>query len=107
MADEKRKEDNIIHLFSFGERFDEKMLRAHSFGGQIVMLFIHHFIGFSHLNKSAVGTAAQSMPACPCADMQSCRHNGTEYHIRLAKRERHLKTADTAAGFWEQKAIAY
>ena len=36
-----------IHHFSFGERFDEKMLRVHPFGGQRVMLSIYQFIGFS------------------------------------------------------------
>ncbi len=41
------------HHFSFGERFDEKMLRVHPFGGQRVILSIHQFIGFSPLNKSA------------------------------------------------------
>ena len=68
------------HHFSFGERFDI---------------------------KSAVGTAAPSQPVCPCADRQSYRHNGTEHHTRLAKRERQRQTANTAAGFWEQKAIAH
>ena len=43
----------FIHHFSFGERFDEKMLRVHPFGGQRVMLSIYQFIGFSPLNKSA------------------------------------------------------
>ena len=41
-----------IHHFSFGERFDEKMLRVHPSGGQCVMLSIHHFIRFSPLIKS-------------------------------------------------------
>lgn len=44
---------NATHHFSFGERFDEKMLRVHPSGDQRVMLFIHQFIGFSPLNKSA------------------------------------------------------
>lgn len=41
-----------IHHFSFGERFDEKMLRVHPSVGQCVMLSIHHFIRFSPLIKS-------------------------------------------------------
>lgn len=44
---------NAIHRFSFGERFDEKMLRMHFFGSQRIILSIHQFIGFSPLNKSA------------------------------------------------------
>lgn len=62
---------------------------------------------FHPLIKSAVGKAAQSQPVCRCADRQSCRHNGTEYHTRLAKRKRRPMstdiTADTIAGFWENK----
>ncbi len=103
----RERKHNAAHRFSFGERFDEKMLRVHFFDGQLVISLIHHFIGFSLLNKPAVGMAAPSLPACRCADTQSCRHNGTEYHARLAKRERQKQAADTAAGFWEQKAIAH
>ncbi|MDD7456247.1 MAG: hypothetical protein PUK70_08415 [Bacteroidales bacterium] len=58
---------------------------------------------FLPLNKPAVGTAAQSIPLCRCADMQSCRHNSKEYYARLVKRERQKQAADTAAGFWETK----
>ncbi|WP_277233485.1 hypothetical protein [Phocaeicola salanitronis] len=30
----RERQHNAIHHFSFGERFDEKMLRVHFFGGQ-------------------------------------------------------------------------
>ena len=50
----RERQHNTIHHFSFGERFDEKMLRVHPSGGQCVMLSIHHFIRFSPLIKSAV-----------------------------------------------------
>ena len=46
----------LTHRFSFGKRFDEKMLRVHPSGGQRVMLSIHLFIGISPLIKSAVGS---------------------------------------------------
>ena len=49
----RERQHNTIHHFSFGKRFDEKMLRVHPFGSQLVMLHIHQFIGFSPLNKSA------------------------------------------------------
>ena len=42
-----------IHHFSFGERFDETMMKCHSNGNQSVRLSNHQFIGFSPLNKSA------------------------------------------------------
>lgn len=95
------------HHFSFGERFDETLMKGYFDGNQKVRLSNHQFIGLSPLNKSVEETAALSLPVCPCADRQSCRHNGTEFHARLAKRERQRQAADTAAGFWEQKAIAH
>ena len=71
---------NLTHHFPFGERFDETLMKE---------------------------TAAPSLPVCPCADRQLCRHNGTEYHARLAKRKRRPMstdiTADTIAGFWGNK----
>ena len=100
----RERQHNVAHRFSFGERFDEKMLNVHSSGGQRVMSSIHQFIGFSPLNKSAGETAAQSLPVCRCAGRQSCRRNGTEYHVRLVKKERQKQAADTAAGFWETKS---
>ena len=49
----RERQHNAAHRFSFGKRFDEKMLRVHPFGGQRVILSIHQFIGFSPLIKSA------------------------------------------------------
>ena len=102
---------NLTHHFSFGEQFDETLMKGYSISCQYIRLSNHQFIGFSPLIKSAVETAAPSLPVCPCADRQSCRHNGTEYHARLAKRKGEPMSADittdTAAGFWKQKAIAH
>lgn len=96
------------HHFSFGERFDETLMKGYCNVCQCVKLSNHQFIGFSPPIKSAVGTAAPSLPVCPCAYRQSYRHNGTEYHKRLAKRKRQPMsadiTADTAAGFWGTKS---
>ena len=95
------------HHFSFGERFDETLMKGYCISCQHIILPNHQFIGISPLIKSAVGTAAPSLPVCLYADRQSCRHNGTEFHARLAKREMQRQVADTAAGFWERKAIAH
>ena len=95
------------HHFSFGEWFDETLMKGYCISCQHIILPNHQFIGISPLIKSAVGTAAPSLPVCLCADRQSCRHNGTEFHARLAKREMQRQVADTAAGFWERKAIAH
>ena len=96
------------HHFSFGEPFDETLMKGYLISCQYIILLNHQFIGISPLIKSAVGTAAPSLPVCPCAYRQSCRHNGTEYNARLAKRKRQPMsadiTADTAAGFWGTKS---
>ena len=41
------------HHFSFGERFDERMLSVYYNGFQCIKSLIHQFIGFSPLIKSA------------------------------------------------------
>ena len=98
---------NATHRFSFGERFDETMMKGYFICYQYIRLSNHQLIGFSFLIKSAVKTAAQSLPVYRCAGRQSCLRNDTKYHIRLAKRERQKQAADTAAGFWGTKAIAH
>ena len=107
----RERQYNVAHRFSFGERFDETLMKGYSISCQCIRLSNHQFIGISPLNKSIEETAAPSLPVCPCADRQLCRHNGTEYHARLAKRKRRPMStdiiADTAAGFWERKAIAH
>ena len=99
------------HRFSFGERFDETLMKDYFISCQYIRLSNHQFIGISALIKSAGETATPSLSVCCCADRQSCRHNGTEYHTRLAKRKGRPTSADiiadTAAGFWERKAIAH
>lgn len=44
---------NITHHFSFGERFDETMMKCYFVCYQHIMLPNHQFIEFSPLNKSA------------------------------------------------------
>ena len=99
------------HHFSFGERFDETLMKGYCISCLYIRLSNHQIIGISALIKSAGETATPSLSVCCCADRQSCRHNGTEYHTRLAKRKGRPTSADiiadTAAGFWERKAIAH
>ena len=103
----KERQHNAIHHFSFGERFDEKMLRVHPFGGQRVMLFIHQFIGFSPLNKSAGKATVINTAIRRLVGRTSILPTDRGKPSLLVKKERHPKAADTAAGFWEQKAIAH
>ena len=99
----RERQHNAIHYFSFGEQFDETLMKGYFISCQHIRLSNHQFIGFSPLKKSAVGTAAPFLPVCPCADRQSCRHSGTECHTRLAKRKGQPTsayiTAYTAVGF--------
>ena len=44
---------NPTHHFSFGERFDETLMKCYFNVNQIVKLSNHQFIGFSPLIKSA------------------------------------------------------
>ena len=90
---------NPTHRFSFDERFDEKMLSVYHNGFQCVKSPIHQFIGFSALIKSAVEAAAHTLPACRLCKQIIMPAQGHGYYTRLAKKERHPKAADTAAGF--------
>lgn len=107
----RERQHNAAHRFSFGERFDETLMKGYCISCLYIRLSNHQIIGISALIKSVGETATPSLSVCCCADRQSCRHNGTEYHTRLAKRKGRPTSADiiadTAAGFWERKAIAH
>ena len=72
------------HHFSFGERFDETLMKDYFISCQYIRLSNHQFIGFSPLIKSAgEATEAGEKKRQPMsADI----------------------TADAAAGFWETKS---
>ena len=96
------------HHFSFGERFDEKMLRVHPFGGQRVILSIHQFIGFSPLNKSA-GEATEVNIAIRrlVGRTSGLPTDKGETDVTGEKKRQPMSadiTADAAAGFWETKS---
>lgn len=71
----KERKHNAAHRLSFGERFDEKILKIYCIDCHHVTLAIHQFIGFSYINKSAMETAAQCMPLC--AYVRTRNHVGT------------------------------
>ena len=107
----REREPNAIHHFSFGERFDEKMLRVYPSGGQRVMLSIHQFIEFSPLNKSAGKATVVNTAIRRLVGRTSILPTDKGKPMLLAKRKgRPISaniTADTAAGFWGTKAIAH
>jgi len=100
----RERQHNAAHRFSFGERFDEAMMKCYFISCQCIRLSYHQFIEFSALIKSAVETAAQSLPVCRCAGRQSCLHNGHGISCKAGKKERQKQAADTAAGFWGTKS---
>ena len=66
------------HHFSFGERFDETLMKDYFISCQYIRLSNHQFIGFSPLNKSA-GKATEVNTAHPQAgrtDFRSADRQG-------------------------------
>lgn len=97
-----------IHHFSFGERFDETMMKGYCNVCQCVRLSNHQFIGFSALNKST-GKATEANTAIRrLVGRTSVLPTDKGKPMSLAKRKRQPTTADiiadTAAGFWEVKS---
>ena len=97
-----------IHHFSFGERFDETLMKRYFNDGQSVRLSNHQFIGFSALIKSAgkateVNTAIRRqvgrtsiLPTDKGKPMSLAKRKGKQMFADII--------ADTAAGFWETKS---
>ena len=102
------------HHFSFGERFDEMLMKSYFNGNQRVMLSNHQFIGFSALNKSAGKATEVNIAIRRLVGRTSVLPTDKGKPMLLAKEKGNRQqpttadiTADTAAGFWEQKAIAH
>ena len=99
------------HHFSFGERFDETMMKDYFNGNQSVRLSNHQFIGFSPLIKSAGEATEVNTAIRRVVGRTSILPTGKGKPMSLAKRKRRKthtdNIADTAAGFWEQKAITH
>ena len=49
----RERQHNAAHRFSFGERFDETLMKGYCISCQHIRLSNHQFIGFSPLIKSA------------------------------------------------------
>ncbi len=99
------------HHFSFGERFDETLMKYYSACYQYISLPNHQFIGFSPLNKSSGKAIKVNIAIRRLVGRTSVLPTDKRKPMLLAKRKRRPTTADitadTAAGFWEQKAIAH
>ena len=97
------------HHFSFGERFDETLMKGYSISCQYIRLSNHQFIGFSPLINSAgkateVGIAIIRRLVGRTSGLPTDKGKP----MSLAKRKRQPMsadiTADTAAGFWGTKS---
>ena len=93
-----------IHHFSFGERFDETMMKCYFACYQHIMLPNHQFIGFSPLNKSVGKATEVSIAIRRLVGRTSVLPTNKGKPMSLAKRKRRPMSADTAAGFWEAKS---
>ena len=91
------------HHFSFGERFDETLMKGYCNVCQCVRLSNHQFIGFSPLNKSAGKATEVNIAIRRQVGRMEVRPIDKGKTTSLAKRERRPTTADitadTAAGF--------
>ena len=100
-----------IHHFSFGERFDETLMKEYFINYQYIRLSNHQFIGFSPLNKSAGKATEVGIAIRRLVGRTSVLSTDKGKPTSLAKRKGQPMsadiTADTAAGFWGQKAIAH
>ena len=99
------------HHFSFGERFDETLMKGYSISCQYIRLSNHQFIGFSPLNKSAGEATEVNTAIRRLVGRTSGLPTDKGKPMSLAKRKGRPTSADiiadTAAGFWERKAIAH
>ena len=96
------------HHFSFGERFDETLMKCYFDGIQSVILSNHQFIGFSALNKSAGKATEVTTAIRRQVGRMEVRPTDKGKPTSLAKRKRRPTaagiTADTAAGFFGKKS---
>ena len=96
------------HHFSFGERFDETLMKDYFISCQYIRLSNHQFIGFSPLIKSA-GEATRGehrYSQTGRTDFRFADRQG-ETDVTGEKKRQPMSadiTADAAAGFWETKS---
>ena len=104
----RERQHNAIHHFSFGEPFDETLIKGYYNVYQYVRLSNHQFIGFSPLIKSAGKATEMDTAIRRLVGRTSVLPTDKGKPTSLAKRKRRpisaYLIADTAAGFWEAKS---
>ena len=84
-----------IHHFSFGERFDETLMKRYCNVYQCVILSNHQFIGFSSLIKSAGEATEVNTAIRRLVGRTSVLPTDKGKPTSLAKRKRRPTAADT------------
>ena len=99
------------HHFSFGERFDETLMKGYCISCQYIRLSNHQFIGFSPLIKSAGKATKVNIAIRRLVGRTSVLPTDKGKPMSLAKRKRQPMSADITAtppqAFGKQKAIAH
>ena len=99
------------HHFSFGERFDETLMKGYSISCQYIRLSNHQFIGFSPLINSAGEATEVKPPYAGWSDgLPSCRPTReSRCRWRKEKGDQYPPTSPPTPpqAFGEQKAIAH
>ena len=102
---------NITHHFSFGERFDETMMKCYFVCYQHIMLPNHQFIEFSPLNKSAVEVTVVNITIRRLVGRTSVLPTDKGKPMSLAKRKSNqcppTSPLTPPQAFGKQKAIAH
>ena len=99
----RERQHNAAHHFSFGERFDETMMKGYFISCQYIRLPNHQFIGISSFNKSARKATKVNFAIRRLVGRTSALPTDKGKPMSLAKRKRQPIsadiTADAAAGF--------
>ena len=102
---------SLTHHFSFGERFDETLMKGYCISCQYIRLSNHQFIGFSPLIKSAGKATKVNIAIRRLVGRTSVLPTDKEKPMSLAKRKRRPVSVDIMPtppqAFGEQKAIAH
>ena len=97
------------HHFSFGERFDETLMKGYSISCQYIRLSNHQFIGFSpphQLRRESDRGRYRYHPQVGRTDFRSADRQGKADVAGEKKKATNVSRhhRDTAAGFWGTKS---
>ena len=99
------------HHFSFGERFDETLMKGYCISCQYIRLFNHQFIGFSPLIKSAGKATKVNIAIRRLVGRTSVLPTDKGKPMSLAKRKSNqcppTSPLTPPQAFGKQKAIAH